>query len=207
MSRRNKDFVDLKNIEAEYLKHEAMAVWIATQIRMAMSTHIPPHITEEIINQAKYSLIVSLNTYNKHFENNKLRKIKLKNYIIYHLYDDINRWWLSTYVGCKSIKTQKKHRLYPQSLNDMLKEDQNNPLLKEPVYSSTPLDDLIKQDDLQQIKEFIRNIKKRLRIPQYQLDTIMYSYTDYNIKYPNKMTCKCHDNTRQLLIKRIKEIV
>jgi len=209
MAKRNKDFVDLLDIDAEYKRYEALAVWIANKIRSAMGNSLPQHITEEIINTAKYSLIVSLNSYNEHFNDRSLRKIRLKNYIIYRLYDDINRWWLSTYVGCKSILTQQKYRLYPHSLDDMQLDKQKNGsknnLLDEPISYESPSDNLTKQDDLEEAKRKVKQIKEDFKLPQYQMDVMLLCYQDYKLKHPGRLTKKRHDNLRQILIKKIKE--
>jgi len=204
-TKRNKDKVDLLNIDQEYTKYEGLAVWVANRIRVAMGSCLPEHITQEIINTAKYSLIVSLNNFNEHYRGNKLKKLRLKNFIIYRLYDDINRWWLSTYVGCKSILTQKKYRLYPHSLDDMLTNDENNPLIQEPVNYETPSNILEDKDELVDKKRIVEQIRVKMKLKRYEIDTIMFPYNDYNCRYPNKLTKKRHDNLRQILIKRIKE--
>ena len=195
--------VNMSNINEEFKRYEPIAVWCAKKVYLS-SNSLPNHIKDEFVQEAKYSLVKTLNSYNKKYKNKHLKRVNVKNEVIWRCLDHLSQWWVKTYCGCKTWITQKKYELYPQNIDDnslfQLKLDQ----IEEDEQIT---EEVARHDEQAQAKQITEHYRKKLKLKKDEWDCLLFTYTQYNVKYPNKLTEKQHDNEHQRLKKALIKLI
>jgi len=198
--------VNLKDIDSLFYFYEPIVVSIANKIYNSLY-FIPAHIREEFIHEARYSLIMTLNNYSKKY-NSDLRPVALKTEIIWKCYDHISDWWVRTYCGCKKWSTQKKHKLFPISKEDMeLANEEEDEEMQNRSFNNSPLEDLIDKEEREISVSLLKIYKRKLRFRREVFDCLTMSFDEYNKKYPDLMTRKSHDNNKQLVRRKVIKLI
>lgn len=172
-----------------------MVLWIAHKIA-AKVFFLPPHIKQEMEHEARFSLIKTLNNYNKKFKNHPT--VSLRTEICWRCYDDIGDW-LAKHTGCKTFETSKKY-----SLLSNFAEDHK---VKEPENYPSPIQDIEDRENVIESKSIIVLIKRGLKLTQCDIDNILMTWERFNEVYKNIYSRRQFDNRRTKIRQIIREYI
>lgn len=194
------------DINLEYNKYRFLADWTALKIYKAST--LPQYIKDDFLHVAAQSLIQTLNKYSLIFKepilSKKHRQI-LKNRIGWNIYDAINKYHTS-YVGVKTLITQKKHKLYPTNQDDQSYNDYH-PNKYQLIDNSDPRQPIITKESINNYKSTAKQLFKQLKLKKYQIDILLLNYQSYQIKHNSNMTYKQFDNTKIKLKSDLRHII
>jgi len=183
------------DINQEYIKYRFLADWIA--LKIYKKSTLPQYIKDDFLHVAAQSLIQTLNKYHNIFKEpiltKKHRQI-LKNRIGWDIIDAINKYHVS-YVGVKTLITQKKHKLYPTNQDDQAYNDYN-PTKYQLIDTNDPRQPIIDKEHLKNYKSTTKRLFQLLNIKQPQQDILLLNYTAYQLKYNSNLTYKQYDNLK-----------
>ena len=101
----------------------------------------------------------------------------------------------------------------PVSLHDIIKRSNNeeNEFTIENIpqlVTPSPLEEIMKKDDLIYATTTVKQWQQTLKIPQEEWDCLLLNYTEYKTKYPNTpLTDRQHDNKKQRYKRILKEYI
>lgn len=195
--------INLGNIEELFLTYEPVVLNIASKISRALY-FLPDHITTELVHEARFSLIKTLNRYNKKYCGTFRRPVALKTEIVWKCYSDLSDWWSRTYVGYKRWESQKANHAFPISKEAM--EISLNCTLE--PFSDAPdaSHEVIDAEEREVSRSVLFDYQKRLKLNNTQIDALLLSFSEFNIKHPRMLTPKGHDNLKQMIRKRMLEL-
>lgn len=191
----------------EYDRYKHLATWQALKIYSANT--FPTYIKEDFIYVARESLIITLNKYNKQWKENPLTKPhqqKLKNRIVWDIIDKINAY-VCSYVGCRTLTTQKKHKLYPSNQDDTITNKHSDNYIPPTCHidNSDPRLPIMDNEITNNARTITQRLFKLLKITKPYQDMLFMNYNAYKAKYTTKLTYKQFDNTKLKLKNMMKQ--
>jgi len=194
--------INLSKVDDLFYTYEGLVISIARKIYNKLY-FLPPHIKEEFIHEARYSLIKTLNDYNKKYYKTFRRPVSLRTEITWKCYDHLSDWWSRSYCGCRKWITQKKHKLLPRSKEEMESFISDDWDMESVDGENNSRENLIEKEENVLSSELLEYYRKKLKINRKMFDCLIMNFYEYDQKYPGYMTKKCLDNTHQSIRRKV----
>lgn len=193
-------FVNIGKVDELFAEYEPLVLSIASRIRHALP-NLPGHILDEFQHEARFSLIKSLNAYNKKYRQRKRKAVSIKTEITWQCYTHISLWWIRTYCGCRHRDTQVLNSLWPAISKEVLGDS----MPTEYDMTDSPVDIVMDREARDVSRQLFKRIQRALHLTRKHEDVLVLPYGEYNTKWPGEHTKKSHDNSRQALRRRVRE--
>ena len=198
--------VNIRQADKLFTLYEPLVVSIAHRICNKLY-FLPEHIREEFIHEARYSLIKTINGYNKKYFNSHRKPVSLKTEITWKCYDHISDWWSRTFCGAKKWVTQKKHKIWPISKEDLEDSVREQWEINSIDPENTAVENIIDKEERNISRNLIEQYRKRLSMNHETFDCLIMTATEYSVKYPGRLNKKQIDNTHQDVRRKVLELI